>query len=489
MQRHLKKPTKQMLSPLRRNSMREAQLPHRGALCRVEDESNIPSYVIEIRISPDDDNDILDISTRTHELYFSRHDYEFTSRLFAILDTESINVVHRSAIQDFVHKRCPVFLKRDEDLTRLGLHTRTEQALNSPTFDEVWKAVVACSRCTSDSHDEPTCLGVEGWMVFCRFIALAQYLEAKRRFSARHLQQTMRHRNSPRGSEMVVVDFPPSEPPARITPEQLALYEQRSDKGLPLPELDLDHSLLAAHDSTVQKRTIFREQRDQGYGGVKILLFGSSKSASLLPQSTSTLEFAVSYSRSSSLSRSATSNDEVVVRRSMMDMKWLSDTFTSHSVLGGTLCGRILPPFPASSFSSGGVLSSHFPGEDSSFNATSIKNTTGGAICAAAAGVGRIRDVAKSFMSPIGSYLTIGPSDMRSESSASALSHTHSSHKAAKKKRNLNLALPENYYNPNSPVGKTRQLERYLNYLLEHPALSTSFPLNAILTVSLRLQL
>jgi len=40
------------------------------------------------------------------------------------------------------------------------------------------------------------------------------------------------------------------------------------------------------------------------------------------------------------------------------------------------------------------------------------------------------------------------------------------------------------YYNPNSRVGKARHLERYLNYLLEHPALSTSFPLNTILKAS-----
>ena len=41
------------------------------------------------------------------------------------------------------------------------------------------------------------------------------------------------------------------------------------------------------------------------------------------------------------------------------------------------------------------------------------------------------------------------------------------------------------YYNPNSPAGQARHLERYLNYLLEHPALSTSFPLNTILKVSI----
>jgi hypothetical protein len=179
----------------------------------------------------------------------------------------------------------------------------------------------------------------------------------------------------------------------------------------------------------------------------------------------------------------------------MADMRWLNDTFTSHKVLGGTLCGRILPPFPSAS--SGGVLSSHFPTEES-FNAATLKSTTGGAINAAAAGVGRLRDVAKSFVSPLGSYLTGSPSSEQSSSgrrddasaAASASSGSHAGNKkVSKAKRNLSLALPESYYNPNSPMGKARQLERYVNFLLEHPALSTSFPLNTILTVRMQKEL
>jgi len=214
-----------------------------------------------------------------------------------------------------------------------------------------------------------------------------------------------------------------------------------------------------------------------------------------MPQSSSNLEFVVTYTRgSSSLDESSASvyDDEIVVRRSMADMKWLNDTFASHKVLGGTLCGRILPPFPSAS---SGVLSSHFPSEET-FNAASIKSTTGGAINAAAAGVGRLRDAAKSFVSPLGSYLSgsscevASGSLVRAEEVSSSTSSSSGSHvasntkKMSKAKRNLSLALPENYYNPNSPMGKARQLERYLNFLLEHPALSTSFPLNTILTVS-----
>jgi hypothetical protein len=57
--------------------------------------------------------------------------------------------------------------------------------------------------------------------------------------------------------------------------------------------------------------------------------------------------------------------------------------------------------------------------------------------------------------------------------------------KPTAKKRSVSRSLPEGYYNPNLPLGKARNLERYLNYLLEHPALSTSFPLNTIIKVSL----
>ena len=54
------------------------------------------------------------------------------------------------------------------------------------------KACSSNSPTLEDPEDfESIELGIEGWMVFCRFIALAQYLEAKRRFSGRHLQQTI----------------------------------------------------------------------------------------------------------------------------------------------------------------------------------------------------------------------------------------------------------------------------------------------------------
>lgn len=391
----------------------------------------------------------------THELQFQRKDFDFSLRLFSIMDTESRGQISKTIVKEFVTLRCPVFWRRDDDLRSIS------DPGTSPTFEEVWRAVAICSSVSPsivDPQDFASIeLGIEGWMVFCRFIALAQYLEAKRRFSGRHLQQTMRHRNSPRGSEVVVVDVPPPAPPLPLSPSQLAQYERESH--LPLPELDLDHSLLAAHD-------LLRRRKDHTTSAdrVKIDLFGSPQSPAV--------EFCLTYVRGGEYDEIS---DSISVRRSMKDMQWLNDTFLSHKTLGGTLCGRILPPFP------GRVLGSQFFLEESSLS------SPGGAIAAAAnagvematagvgmatAGVGRIKQGIKGTLKSLwGSYLTTSPTQGATQTSQRTPS-------AAKS------ALPESYYNPNAPAGQARQLERYLNYLLEHPALSTSFALNTILKVS-----
>jgi len=427
------------------NIQQNTRVPHQGSLCRIEacptSESPLSyRYAIEIALENGD----------THELIYEPQHFEFMSRLFAILDTESRGLVGRAALMEFVTLRCPVFWRRDEDLRKLQPSFTADGT--SPTFDEVWAAVSQCSSTPVEGFNTAE-LGVEGWMIFCRFIALAQYLEAKRQFSARHLQQTMRHRNAPRGSELVMVDVPPPASPAPLCPAQLADYERKGKTALPLPELDLDHSLVAAHDAFRHRRVPY------GFAGtVKVSLFGSPGSASL---SCSPLEFAVTYSPTASI------EDGVVVRRSFDDMKWLNATFASHKVLGGTLCGRILPPFPGSS---GIVLAAQYQNDDSSLK--SAIGSTGGAMAAAAAGVNKITGAAKSVL---GKY-------------ASTKKPSKPSNKKADSKKGTkvvsSLALPENYYNPNSPMWKARQLERYLNYLLEHPALSTSFPLNTVLKVS-----
>jgi hypothetical protein len=449
------------MSSARDSSSTSSSPPHRGSLARLDDTME-SSYAIQIHLQ---DN-------LSHELVFNRHDFEFAQNLFAILDTESRGLVDKMTVREFATLRCPVFARRDEDLRRLGFDNRSD------TFDEIWTSVLQSSK---SSVTDENVLGVEGWLVFCRLVALAQYLEAKRRFSVRHLQQTMRHRNAPRGSEVVVVDVPPPEPPAPLSPAQLAYYEQTNKTPLPLPELDLDHSLVAAHESN--RHQAMHNNHHNNRASVKISLFGSSFPSSLLTSaaasssSSRNLEFALVCSKRTD---SSLVTDDVVVRRSMEDMKWLHDTFASHKVLGGTLCGRILPPFLGGS--SSGVLASHFKNDDSVLK-NSIKTTGGALNKAAVVGVGRLRDAAKSFsMSFFGTsqqshFITTGEQERATPTTLPK--------KTPKKSRGLSLSLPESYYNPNSPVCKARQLERYLNYLLEHPALSTSFPLNTILQVGI----
>ncbi|CAJ1961037.1 unnamed protein product [Cylindrotheca closterium] len=401
-------------------------LPHQGSLCRLDSHDGT-EYVLEILLE----------DKSKHELCFSRRDFEFTLQLFAIMDIDSKGHISKETVKEFVTIRCPVFWKRDEYLKL------TESNGESPTFEELWRSVIMCSlNPTFEVFDDLSSieLGVEGWVVFCRFIALAQYLEAKRRFSGRHLQQTLKHRNTTQGSEMIVVDVPPPAAPISLSANQLAEYERENHTCLPLPELDLDHSLLAAHD-VLQRR----KDRNHSISSVKLELFGRPPLGLSSHGSNHDIEFCLTHYRDDM-------SDFVSVRRSMKDMKWLNDTLVSQKVLGGTLCGRILPPFPKHNSSYG---------DDSTMSSTSDALTA-----AATAGVGMIKSGIKSFW---GSYTTTTPK-LQS---------------ASRQERPIQtMSIPESYYNPNSPDSTSRQLQRYLNYLLDHPALSTSFPLNTILKAS-----
>jgi len=437
-------------------------VPHQGSLCRVEGKGET-TYILEILLE----------SESTHELVFRRKDFDFSLRLFSIMDTESRGRINKATVEEFMALRCPVFWRRDKDLKDVAVQSAHG---TSPTFEEVWTAVNSCSTLTRIMNSDElsfTQIRVEGWMVFCRFIALAQYLEAKRRFSGRHLQQTMRHRNAPRGSELVMVDVPPAAPPVALTADALAQYELENQKCLPLPELDLDHSLLAAHDVLRRRRRKKDISSRSALGDhVKIELFGPSPLLLSSSSSTDRLEFCLTLIRRCGENDSI-SDDAATVRRSMNDIEWLNDTFVSQKTLGGTLCGRILPPFP------GNQVFSRAQKGDSSFVtpggaiavATNVgKEFANAGVDIATAGVGILKQGIKSLW---GDY--ISTSDANSKSYPEKLNF---------KKTSSMMNTMQTYYNPNSPVGKARHLERYLNYLLEHPALSTSFPLNTILKAS-----
>lgn len=345
-------------------------------------------------------------------LHYDRIQYERITKLFSIIDTDSKGYVTKKQVNDFVFLRCPLFRRRDDLLTRLKNKRKGGAISNfmldaekhmenimgfkaASTFDEVWEAVISSD--ASIPPNQKIVLGIEGFAIFCRFIALAQYLEAKQRFSQRHLQQT--------SAEVVMVEVPPPLPPGPLNMDALKEYEDRKcSENTPFPELDLNHCLVASHDDYYGKA--------KKYGRVVISPFGmeptGNVSSSSSIDSLSEEEFVLTYSHSNE----ATS----IVRRTKIDMEWLYDTIKSHRVLGGTLCGRILPPFPkkSSQNTSYGIVN------------TIVKNIIWG----------------------------ITPTNTTNESSD----------------------VVTGYY--------SKQLERCLNYLLEHPALFSSFPLNAILKAS-----
>ena len=133
------------------------KIPHQGSLCRIEGPEET-TYVLEILLE----------KGSTHKLVFDRKDFDFSSRLFSIMDTESRGYIQKLVVEEFMTQRCPVFWiwRRDDALEE-----------NRSTFEEVWMAVASCSTRNNDTGElslnlNEICLG--GWMVFCRFVALAQ---------------------------------------------------------------------------------------------------------------------------------------------------------------------------------------------------------------------------------------------------------------------------------------------------------------------------
>ena len=423
-------------------------------------------YALPIRIPSPYANQLL-------ELQFDRKEYDVLVRLFSILDSESRGGVEKEAVREFVGLRCPVFRRRDRTLRKFGRSTTT--------FDEAWDAVMECSSSScSSTSDARECvpddmaqleLGLEGWMVLCRLIALAQYQEAKRRFSERHSQQTMRHKAG--GTEVVLVDVLPPDPPEPLHSSGLAQHQAESTTPLTLPEMDLDHCLLSAHDISAEQELrrgkrarvevkVFGTTKVGAKGGASALLASVSTSSSPSAKS-SRLEFVVTFYPIGD------GSSPIVVRRSFTDMMWLNETFALHKKPGGTLCGRILPPFPCASRSA----ESSDEGK-SSITGSVVAAGSSAAVAAASAGVGMITSVAKSAKSLLGSYVS-SSSGKSTDAVGPGGGKTGRSGGWSYGRENTTISAKD----------KAGQVERYLNYLLEHPALCTSFPLNVILKVSL----
>ena len=282
-------------------------IPHRGSLRRILN----PSFLLDAK-HPDHSNHsqlpnsawpiyIINIATedfqqhnQCYQVIFDRQQYEFCTRLFALLDTESESVVGPGCIREFVSLHCPVVRRRDNAI--FALRSSDDCEINernegSPTFDEIWNNTIHSDPNVACTDGATYRIGIEGWMIFCRILALAHHQETQRRFASRHLQQMMRHKhgggsNTGRSNEVVVmVENPPPGPPALISLCSLVEVEkgrmtsqpEQCIQGwpfcpLPLPELDLD--LYLGYGTKFRGMT--REPREPR-GRVSIEQFSSAK--------------------------------------------------------------------------------------------------------------------------------------------------------------------------------------------------------------------
>lgn len=495
------------------------KIPHRGSLSRVKlDNGNVVIYTLDVIANIQAGGNF-----EKYTLQFSSEHYVFLLNVFAVLDSESRGYIHRKDLEDFVLLRCPVFARRDRDLASCAskkiksqLDTDTEKGsyhgctLGSLTFDQVWKSVVSCAlNCSKDDCDKETSnyLGMEGWMLFARFISLAQYYDAKRRFSARHLQTSGgggTHDNQ--REEVVIVEVPPLvEPPMELRVENLIqfdLFLKQNNGGdddqftdsceILLPELDLDHYYIAVHDSfrKFQSRSMPKDvnqskqlrYKDVCRSMVKVSVFAPTHQQHSPPKSImggssenyvatgDNLEFIITYLPHGYETKQC---DLTTVRRSYKDLLWLHDTFKSHKQLGGQLCGRILPPFP-SSF--------HHSQRD-------VSSVNGAAVAVASAGVGIVNTAAKTAKSLWGSLP--GTKKITKMVKMVGVVGNHGNENptvkvASSPPKTFSSKSHEIYEKElyETPQSKARQLEKYLNYMLEHPALSSSFPLRIILKAS-----
>mmetsp|Transcript_10434 Transcript_10434/g.19518 ORF Transcript_10434/g.19518 Transcript_10434/m.19518 type:complete len:1240 (+) Transcript_10434:95-3814(+) len=514
-------------------------IPHRGSLSRVKlGNGNLVIYALDVIQSSSFESDG---KFDKYTLQFSLEHYTFLQNIFAVLDAESSGFIHRKDLEEFVLLRCPVFARRDRDLASCAARKlRSQQLLDvdhnhspiegvirgctygSLTFDQVWNSVVSCALNCKDVLQESLSIdfmGIEGWILFSRFISLAQYYDAKRRFSARHLQTSGcgggggggAHENQK--EEVVIVELPPLiEPPMELSVENLIQFDldmkhyggddhhQCSDNcEISLPELDLDHYYVAVHDSfrKFQSRSMPKDTNQSNQlnhkdvyrrSKVKVSVFAPthqhpSPKCGISGNSEDyvagdNLEFIITCMP---FYGSETNQCDVTttVRRSYKDLLWLHETFKSHKQLGGQLCGRILPPFPS--------------GLDTSQRDVSSVNSAAVAVASASvsAGIGIVSTAAKTAKSLWGSLpgskkitkmvKKVGVGVASHETNASPTVTVATSVKTTFSPSSHEIYGKELYETSES---KARQIEKYLNYMLEHPALSTSFPLRIILKAS-----
>ncbi len=370
-------------------------------------------------------------------------------------------------------------------------------------------------------YTNSTALSLEGWMILLRLISFCQYEEAKHFFSAKRLVY-------PNLYDAILLDIPRSPQVVPLTLDHLLLYEYTFDYRRhnhttatatttttkasattaaadalsssttdshhnnvaiqpqttfhycpPMPELDLNHIGISANDTattnTNSNYTNYHNNRDavtvESVGSFSDAFWQSGKVELLLTVTSTTFPIqqqlqqqhqGVAALMSTAVTSTTTTHQ---VRRTLEDILWLHNTLLAHKKLGGTLCGRILPPFQDSTTR---ILTESVV-RDSSSSSILWRSTTN-------------RDNSSSATT----------SNTASSSSTGLWSYCKSFGKTF-----VGTILPTSSANRNNhPHGRSRadsisiqnlklqRLERYLNYLLSHSGYKSSFPLNSLLKTS-----
>ena len=383
----------------------------------------------------------------SYPMIFDRQQYEFCYRLFAVLDTENESSLELECIRHFVDKYCPVTSRRDNAMSSVTLSSSS----TGSTVDEIWNATASCDSTNHRILNGIERIGLEGWLVFCRLLALTQHLESQRRFASRHLQELFRHKHgaaSKNSNEvLVVVDNPPPGPPEPISIEVLTRVERERSgdtneqilndwpyNPLPSPELDL--------------KCITRG--DPVEASVRVEPFASQRE-----------DFILRYHAQENGKTLKT----VVVRRSYLDFQWLDDVMNQGKRPGqGQLCGYILPPLSSKNIVPAGQATHYRP---EGYNHQHNQDFSERALSTAQKGINLISSMAKS----LSGYMSSDTNPISfSTSRPSVLSERTADE-------------------PTSPAWSgteltAQRIERYLNYLLANASLSKSFALHAMLSCS-----
>jgi len=512
-------------------------------------------------------------------ILFSQEQFDFMSRLFCILDTENQGFINCKTLFDFLILRCPLFSKRqqqyrrrrhihpptsytfpraDETTTHVNESTIIPIASEDSTFNDIWTlTILSCSKTritTADAssttktiiHASAIHVGLEGFMIFCRFIQIVQYYELKRTFSHRHVQQTMQHKKDGTGSEVILIQIPPLDPPTPLTYDSLLELDWNE-----LPTLDMDFSFQdeittccslynykevendddnngaeQSHNDDVPIRPEFyqgivhiSEFRPCFYPSTNNTPWNSITSSSRRSnmsrssfhyrnktQFNQDLDFVLSFEPHSATFSSFNSTTALChnyhhtysktntkVKRSLNDFIWLHELFLSYKIPGDVLWGRIIPPFPIDVDPSSSIVhdddssivksSSH---RTHSYTSSKISNTTSetGLLSVATSGMNMFKSIAKTAAK---SFFGL---ESKYKSNANPIYTTSTTNNTNKYPRNTStsswLSSSTNKYQHYAwreesylPVA----FERYINYILECPMLSLSFPVHALLRV------